>query len=369
MADAGGAPRASGAARSRGAPVSGPPRAPDPPVAATHEQQERAARIDALLAAAAGRGVDDLGELLSSQYLGSFPALQSYVNGAPAAGEQPAAAQRGAASSDSPVAQLADALECVDAIAARLVAREARRAALLATAAACGISLDKVLAKWPPERASELEVRLWCAAQRRSAQTSYSEEYRDMLHNVFARCVLFVDADDCDESTRQEALAEAQAALLQWHEDVDAIMRRLSPVRADNEALELGIIIIDDHALRVQLLSPPQWPWPMETALEQSMNTFMTWRVELPYKGLGYDYNHMLHTIPILMESSPHRRLVDILCSQRQPVSASLSCRLWVCHMTPAACWSRRGSPGRRRRTCAWRFAGSSTPCSCFCWR
>lgn len=287
------------------------------PTAAASEEQERAARIDTLLAAAAGRGVDDLGELLSSQYLGSFPLLQSYVDGMPLNSGRSQGARRRAARSGRPVPQLADALEAVAAIAARQEAREARRAALLATAAACGISLDEVMAKWPPARASELEVRRWCAAQ------PLGLPYDDRSRNVFSRCVLFVDAGDCVESERQEALAEAKAALMQWHDEVDAIMRRLSPIQADIKALQLGISI-NDGKLRAGLLSTPHWPWSM-TALEESMATFFSWNGiwVAPYAGLGYDYSPMLHTVPILM-GSPYRRLVDILCSQRQPVLESL---------------------------------------------
>jgi hypothetical protein len=38
--------------------------------------------------------------------------------------------------------------------------------------------------------------------------------------------------------------------------------------------------------------------------------------MDMPYAGLYY--NHILHTIPILMESSPYRRLVDMLCTLPQ---------------------------------------------------
>jgi hypothetical protein len=174
------------------------------------------------------------------------------------------------------------------------------------------------MAKWPPARASELEVRRWCAAQ------PLGFSYDGRSRNVFSRCVLFVDAGDCVESERQVALAEAQAALLQWRDEVDAIMRRLSSIQADIKALQLGISI-NDRKLRVELLSTPHWPWSM-TALEECMTTFFSWNLnlEMPYAGLYYLYDPMLHTIPILMESSPYRRLVDDLCRQSQPVLESL---------------------------------------------
>jgi hypothetical protein len=308
MADAGGALRASGA-RSRGVPAkSHAPDAADAPTAAASEEQQRTARIDALLAAAAGRGVDDLGELLSSRFLRSFPVLRSYVDGTPSSSARPRGARRRAARIGRSVPQLADALKAVDAVTARVDDREARRAALLAFAATCGISLNKVMANWPPERASELRVRLWCAEQLHAANNDIS------VQNVFARCVLFVDAEDCNESKRQDALAEAQAALLQHHADVEAIMSRMPRLLADAQVLKLSSPDIDGGELRRRLLTPPVWPWPVKTALWQKMPPWPPCEARVPRVGIAINFAN-LHASRIMMGTSTYTRLVDALCS------------------------------------------------------